>query len=127
MEGNFDLSKIIGLISENPEIITMIKGLITSDTNTNSAKTAAAANENNEDATVADAKVEVFSAEEAAVEGENETAEVSFLPKLPKEITKKQRRKDLLCALKPYVRGERGRVIDTMLSLTEVLDVLKRE
>jgi len=46
-----------------------------------------------------------------------------------KQPTKPQpahsKRRDLLYALKPYLSEERGRAIETMLSITDVLDMMK--
>ena len=119
MEG-FDLSRVISLISENPEIVTMIKGLMGGG----SVETAAP-----EDKAYADgisASQESDATDEP--DGDSEAnAEEASIPLSTEPDLKKRRRQDLLCALKPYVKGERGRVIDTMLSLNEMLDVLKRK
>ena len=118
MEG-FDLSRVISLISENPEIVTMIKGLM-------GGSVATAAPEDKAYGDGISASQESDATDEA--DGDSEAnAEEASIPLSAEPDLKKRRRQDLLCALKPYVKGERGRVIDTMLSLNEVLDVLKRK
>jgi hypothetical protein len=37
----------------------------------------------------------------------------------------RSRRRELLCALKPYVSEQRGRAIDSMMSIADILDVMR--
>ena len=93
-----DLSKIINLIMENPDIIERIKNL--------------GKDENKEGESEFIAPTE----QKAGQKGEE------------KEITpppKHSRRRELIYALKPYLSDERGRAIETMLSITDVLDMMK--
>lgn len=92
-----DLSKIIGLIMENPELIEKIKELNTKTEVTESKKE------------VSEEKKEIIS--EA----------VTAAP----ESDKRHRRKELLHALKAYVSDERGRAIESMLSIADILDLMK--
>lgn len=115
MDGSTDISKIIGLIMENPDIIEKIKNLASGDNSSQESdgeqiEIQAPKSENTE--ITADAK-------SAAPES---TAEVSATYKRQAD---KKRRSELLCALKPYVSKERSRAIDTMLSVIEVLDIMK--
>ena len=60
---------------------------------------------------------------------ENEVENKEAEPTIIKEEIKKAEgapRKELLCALKPYVSSERAHAIDTMLSIIDVLDMMKR-
>ena len=41
------------------------------------------------------------------------------------KLQSKKRRRELLTALKPYVKSERAKAIDTMLSVIDVIDVMK--
>jgi hypothetical protein len=100
-----DISKIISLIMENPKLIEEIKSLGKEKTES-----------------------------EASIE-ENKSAEEKETPALSEntEIAQasasinpnKLRRKDLLCALKPYVSEERGRAIDSMMSIADILDMMR--
>lgn len=119
MDGSFDLSKIISMVAENPELVAGFKSLISSSL----------ANESNksEDA----AKTALIETEKEITEDNTETeatlseAEPAIAGIKTDKLIRKRRRKELLCALKPYVCKERSKAIDTMLSITEVLDVLK--
>ncbi len=90
-----DLSKIVSLIMENPKLIEEIKSLA-------EEKTAS----------------EPAAAETAAEPAKEPEAVETFAPQ-------KIRRRDLLCALKPYVSEERSRAIDSMLSISDILDMMK--
>ncbi len=94
-----DLSKIVGMIMENPELIKQIKGLANASGETPTA------------------------AEEVSVKKEDfdEKAEPVYI----KETSRKSGRKDLLNALKPYVSKERAQAIDSMLSIADVLEIMK--
>lgn len=121
MDSSFDLSKIIGMIAENPEIINLVKGLISqggehssepseeSDSGEEAVKTSA---EESKDGEYTD-------------EGEDKVAEAVSLTAKGGIRDRRSKRRELLCALKPYVSKDRSRAIDTMLSFAEVLDVLK--
>ena len=89
-----DLSKIINLIMENPDIIERIKNLGKDES--------------------ADGKDEVI----APPTDSGEEKEIA-----PQK--KPSRRRELIYALKPYLSDERGRAIETMLSIADVLDMMK--
>ena len=102
MDGTQDLSKIIGIIMENPDIIEKIKAL--------ADKPEASP---------------ITKSEPISVAEEKPVAEaVSAAPAADRSAVKK-RRHELLSALKPYVKSERARAIDTMLSVIDVIDVMK--
>ena len=90
-----------GIIMENPDIIARIKDLADSDK------------------TVQKAAAEPIIVEDA---GEKERASENTTEK---RTDSKKRRRELLTALKPYVKSERARAIDTMLSVIDVIDVMK--
>ena len=95
-----DLSKIVGLIMENPEIIEKIKEL--------SSKSEAASD-----------------SKESAPENKSSEA-VSEQPPISTAVSSKRaKRKELLYALKSYVSEERGRAIESMLSIADILDLMK--
>lgn len=111
MDSNMDISKIIGIIMENPDVIQKIKALA------EQAEPASAT----EAETVPEASTE-DSAPSVAVE--EPTYEAAAAPKRIFGGDKKQR-STLLCALKPYISKNRAQAIDTMLSIMEVLDIMK--
>ncbi len=106
MDGSQDISKIIGIIMENPDIIEKIRSLAEKDDTGAEAK---------------DAKVSAEIVEKEKETSEEVNAEASAYDR----SAMKKRRHDLLSALKPYVKSERRRAIDTMLSVIEVIDVMK--
>ncbi len=99
-----DLGKIVNLIMQNPELIEQIKRL----------------GEKNED---------------TGADSEAVTADTQAEPTLEKEeiptnvaignANERSRRRELLCALKPYVSEERSRAIDSMMSIADILDVMR--
>ena len=116
MDSSFDLSKIISAVSENPELIAGFKSLFSSSVFKSDSK------EDEREKTeepIEEAK-NVFKENT-----ENMEKESVAVAKMSESAVRKKRRKELLCALKPYVCNERSKAIDTMLSLTDVLDILK--
>lgn len=97
-----DLSKIVNLIMENPTLIEEIRSM---------AKKSDTTEENGAVTEESCAKNEII--ETAPIKEEIKKAEGAP-------------RKELLCALKPYVSTERAHAIDTMLSIIDVLDMMKR-
>lgn len=95
-----DLSKIVNLIMENPNLVEQIKGLA----------------EKSKDENPTEAQTEDIEAQENEVTAS--TYEIQ-------NDSNKIKRKDLLCALKPYVSEERGKAIDSMISIADILDMLK--
>lgn len=119
MDGSFDLSKIISVIAENPELVNTVKGLLSS------ISTQAEKSETEKPKDI-EVDSEPVSAHENETEASSDASTVKASTKPDdSHLLKKRRRKELLCALKPYVCHERSRAIDTMLSLSEVLEVLK--
>ena len=92
-----DLSKIVSLIMENPKLIEEIRAL--------------------------GEKSEIKS----EVSETNKTEEKSDTPPLIPDNDKSSisKRKALLSAIKPYLSKERGRAIDSMISITEILDMMR--
>ena len=105
MGENQDISKIIGIIMENPDIIARIRSLA-DESDIRSAPSAA----------------------ESSVTNERDTVSVSGSTHECKSQTSAEanrRRRELLTALKPYVKCERARAIDTMLTVIDVIGVMK--
>lgn len=107
MDANTDVSKIIGLIMENPDIIERIKSL-----------SSAAESESKE----ASVKSEDEAVKESVVQKES-TESVATYAKAQRHD--KRKRSELLCALKPYLSESRSKAIDTMLNIFEVIDLMK--
>lgn len=92
-----DLGKIVSLIMENPDLIARIQGLAKGE----EAKEAP--------------KPQKAEAEVAA------PVEVSR----PAAIDTKEKRNKLLSAMKPYLSSERSKAIDSVMSVVEILDMMK--
>ena len=98
-----DLSKIIGLIMENPKLIEEIKNLASKDK----------------------------SEEEAVIITENQAStedpiQASVEPTFaPSESLNRKKRRELLFALKPYVSEGRSKAIDSMMSIADILDMMR--
>ena len=108
-----DLSKIVGLIMENPDIIEKIRALATSGEAEQEAK---------DDLTQS---AKAVSGEEKR-EAPDEKSEAKSTPAAAKVNTgTPHRRHDLLCALKPYVSKRRASAIDTALGIMDVLNIIK--
>ena len=99
-----DLSKVINLIMENPKLIEEISALAKGDKHGTPETT-----------------------QNASVE--EETEEKTALT--PKDITyaserpHRSKRNELLCAMKPYLSKERARAIDSVLTIVDILGVMK--
>ena len=99
-----DISKIVGLIMQNPSLIEQIKNL--ADSGGEEANTT---------------PIEADAAENESPEGE---AAVQSTPSVNTVGTKSKRR-ELLSALKPYLSEERSHAIDAMMSISDILDMVK--
>ena len=118
-----DLSKIIGVLMENPDIITKISSLVkNSDIGTSStAPTRSTATDANE------AKAEP---ENASTDDSARSVSVAKAPPIEPgahDDSRGDRRSRLLFAIKPYVVPRRQAAIDTILAVTDVLDTLRRK
>ncbi len=113
-----DLSKIIELIMSHPEIISEINGLLKKETNESTD-------------TVLDAPVENPQAQDREQSSPDEhTEEVkatsAYIAQSDKS-SERARRGELLRALKPYVSSERGKAIESMLTIADILDVMRNK
>ena len=119
MESN-DLSKIIGIIMENPDIIDKIRSL---------AKTSEGTEDNDEiEDSETVAKIHSNASDEkseqvAEIKNDHNTAQHEHDQKAHRNH--KSRCNELLCALKPYVSKQRASAIDTIISVAEVFEILK--
>jgi hypothetical protein len=103
MSGTPDLSKLVQLIMENPELVESISKLM-------------ASNENPSDSAPAEPEI---------MPPEQTVQKPPEAPVMAEPQGKRERRTRLLTALKPYMSGERARAIDSMISIVDVLDIMK--
>ncbi len=96
-----DISKIVGLIMQNPSLIEQIKNLADSSDSSGEPKTEPL---------------------EASAE---EVVEDSPAAHTAETVVTKSRRRELLSALKPYLSEERSHAIDAMMSISDILDMVK--
>ncbi len=101
-----DLSKIVGLIMENPKLIEEIKAIA----NTNKSEDKAENSTETEEVIKAEPTID-------AVKLVDEPA--------PPKRGNRAKRGELLRALKPYVSSERSKAIESMISITEILDMMR--
>ena len=101
---NLDLGKVISLIMENPALIEQISSL---------AKQNQSAEQQAE--------------QPAAPQAEEQTAppEQKTEPTYSPITHHRNNRAQLLGALKPYVSKERAKAIDSMISIADILDMMK--
>lgn len=99
-----DLSKIVNIIMENPKIIEEISGLLKNDKEKSAE-----------------------SADTAVIEEVKEESRAASLPAptYTDKVPERSRRRELLGAIKPYLSGERARTLDSVLSIVEILDLMK--
>lgn len=95
-----DLSKIVNLIMENPSLIAEISALA----------------KKNDESTQETEPVPEQNASEAIA---------SVSASTPPIISRSDKRQRLLSAMKPYLKDERSRAIDSMLSIAEILDMIR--
>ena len=103
MSNTPDLSKLVQTIMENPELVEAISKLMAND-------------EKPSEQTPPEAEVKL---PEPTVQKPTEAPVMTELP------GKRERRTRLLSALKPYMSGERAKAIDSMISIVDVLDIMK--
>ena len=112
-DSGMDISKIVGLIMENPDIIEKIRVLASGDgsrsAEENTDGSADGGEDNEPDSSAPTVKAEEKSTPSAAKINTGTT----------------HRRHDLLCALKPYVSKKRASAIDTALGIMDVLSIIK--
>ena len=106
-----DLSKIVELIMQNPELISTISSLVSKSSE--SKEEPEAAPEDN------------LAPPSGAIEA-TESTETSVQPG-GTEGSKRYQRKELLGALKPYLSENRRAAIDSMISISDILSVMRKE
>ena len=102
---NIDVGRVIGLIMENPEIIEQISGLMKQKDK-------------------ADNPTESQPEPTPPKISEQASAEATVSRPSPISSSRSQRAQ-LLGALKPYVSEERAKAIDSMISIADILELMK--
>ena len=93
-----DISRVISVIMENPEIIEKISALMNSE------------------------KREAEPQSEPSPESEAQAVSAAITQK-PASSAKRTR---LLTALKPYVKGKRAEAIDSVIAIADIIDMMRR-
>ena len=97
---SLDIGKVVGLIMENPQIIEQISSLMKKQENPPMS-------------------------EEKPTEAESVSVNATTTPQYTSISHQRGNRAQLLGALKPYVSEERARAIDSMISIADILDMMK--
>ena len=103
---NFDLGKIVGIIMENPQIIEQISSL--------ARQSEGSAATRREEARV-----------QEKADQQERTATASAEPTYSAQSIARENRAQLLGALKPYVSDERAKAIDSMISIADIIDMMR--
>jgi hypothetical protein len=98
-----DIGKVIGIIMENPQLIEQIANLAKQE------RPASVATDSPKD--------------QSTVAEEKQAIAPTYTP--PSRSINGSRRGQLFAALKPYVSEQRGRAIDSMMSIADILDVMR--
>ena len=93
-----DISRVIGVLMENPEILEKISALVKGD----------------------DKAPEV-----PAPPTEEKNAAIPTYTEAVLKGVKHSRRAQLLGALKPYVKSERAQAIDSVIAIADILDMMR--
>lgn len=101
-----DLSKLVGLIMQNPELISQISALAKSESTQN---------------IVADTDGSEVVSESSASESRSESESTSTSGSI------RSHRQELLHAMKPYLSEQRRAAIDSMISISEIIDMVRKK
>ena len=110
MENGADISKMIGALMQNPELMSQIKSLMTGAQSTDD-----------------DANSRTAEKSEPAEQASIQIREPSASDENDDGAFHKNRRNELMRALKPYVSHKRAEAIDSMLSIVEVFSIMKEK
>lgn len=97
-----DISKIVSLILENPQIVEQIRELSQKESK------------------------ETPNAEDTGVSEETAEPASSYIND-SRSVPDGSRRRQLLGALKPYLSSERAKAIDSMMSIAEIIDIARKK
>ena len=96
-----DISKVISLIMQNPTLISEIAALTRSTDGESKEKA-------------------------ESVSTKEEEIETAAVPSAVHEFSNKERRRELLNAMKPYLSESRRSALDSMSSILDILEVMNR-
>lgn len=99
MSSTPDIGRLVQLIMENPSLVEEISKLGEKDS----------------------AEAEKAKQEEPAAEAPASVPNIASIPENPR----RNKRTQLLGALKPYLSGERAKAIDSMISVVEIIELMK--
>ncbi len=100
---SLDIGKVISLIMENPALIEQISKL---------AKSGGKGQVDEPQSEIVEEKTEV-------------ELQANTEPTYTPGISQRKDRATLLCALKPYVSSERAKAIDSMISIADIIDMMR--
>lgn len=103
---NLDVGKVIGLIMENPQLIEQISSLARQKSDP-------------------PAKAEETAEEKEEPQATEQAAKASAPPTYQGHSFSRGNRAQLLGALKPYVSAERAKAIDSMISIADILEMMR--
>ena len=109
MSNTPDLSRVVQLIMENPKLIEEISNLA----------------KDNSNSTVEEAVSPEPSPPPVPVEVTQKEEAQASVPTVSPPASSATRRTQLLGALKPYVSEERAKAIDSMMTIAEILDMMR--
>ncbi len=101
-----DISRILELIMQNPGLVAEIQGLVKNESSPQPKNLPEPEHEPEE-------------------KPEPKPTESSVSRSVQPEMSQKERRALLLSAMKSYVSSERARAIDSMMAVSEILEVMK--
>ena len=116
-----DLTKVIEAIMSHPEIISEIQGLVKPDSS-EAKKDVSPTKEETKAQPNGSANEDT-----AASEGTEDSAEAGYIADTMQKRGGSARRGELLRALKPYVSEDRGKAIESMLTIADILDVMRKK
>ena len=102
-----DLSRIVSLIMQNPDLIKQIEALARQDESQNEQEET--------DALRAEATLEIPT-----------KATETVASAIPMSIQKHEKRAQLLTALRPYVSEKRGKTLETLIGMVDLFDLMGR-
>ncbi len=100
-----DLSRMVSLIMQNPDLIRQIEALARQDAEAPAEESA-----------------------EKAQQGQEASPETTDIPvaALQASAKKREKRTRLLSALRPYISEKRGKTLDTLIGMTDLFDLIGR-
>lgn len=106
MSEGLDLSSVVGMIMQNPELIAKISELASSQKHNSQ---------------------EEVSAPEAEPDYVKTVKEADATDAPQNDLTKRERRAGLISAMRPYLSDDRARTLDTMMTVLEMVDAVRRK